>query len=134
MDPSVFTKTISQDKRKVLHKALHNIVQVRYPEMLCKLGKFADCIRLNLMGMGGSMQHVRQHFYVTYFHASYPHFKVACLTKQSCSVTAYVGRLPSMMSPLCLQVLKTVSQFRDKGRSRDSILLYGHGDGGGGPT
>jgi alpha-mannosidase len=31
-------------------------------------------------------------------------------------------------------VLKTVSQFRDKGRSRQSILLYGHGDGGGGPT
>ena len=32
------------------------------------------------------------------------------------------------------QVLKTVTQFRDKGRSRHSILLYGHGDGGGGPT
>ena len=33
-----------------------------------------------------------------------------------------------------LQVLKTASQFRDKGRSRHSVLLYGHGDGGGGPT
>ena len=33
----------------------------------------------------------------------------------------------------CLQVLKTVEQFKDKGRSRRSVLLYGHGDGGGGP-
>ena len=33
-----------------------------------------------------------------------------------------------------MQVLKTTSQFRDKGRSRHSMLLYGHGDGGGGPT
>ena len=38
------------------------------------------------------------------------------------------------MSFETLQVLKTASQFRDKGRSRHSVLLYGHGDGGGGPT
>ena len=25
-------------------------------------------------------------------------------------------------------------QFKDKGRSRRSLLLFGHGDGGGGPT
>eukprot|EP00731_Ephydatia_muelleri_P024288 Em0016g559a len=31
-------------------------------------------------------------------------------------------------------VVKTVKQFLDKGRSRQSILLFGHGDGGGGPT
>lgn len=39
-----------------------------------------------------------------------------------------------MLQKCMLQVLKTTSQFRDKGRSRHSILLYGHGDGGGGPT
>ena len=32
------------------------------------------------------------------------------------------------------QLLKSVRQFKDKGRSRQSMLLYGHGDGGGGPT
>lgn len=32
------------------------------------------------------------------------------------------------------QVVKTVKQFLDKGRSRQSMLLFGHGDGGGGPT
>ena len=38
------------------------------------------------------------------------------------------------MSFETLQILKAVSQFQDKGRSRHSVLLYGHGDGGGGPT
>lgn len=38
----------------------------------------------------------------------------------------------------CMQVtvedtLKTVNSFRDKGRSNDALMLYGHGDGGGGP-
>ena len=31
-------------------------------------------------------------------------------------------------------MLKSVKQFKDKGRSSQSILLYGYGDGGGGPT
>ena len=30
--------------------------------------------------------------------------------------------------------MKTVKQFKDKGKSRQSMLLFGHGDGGGGPT
>ncbi len=33
-----------------------------------------------------------------------------------------------------LQLVKTVRQFKDKGRSRQSVLLFGQGDGGGGPT
>ena len=41
----------------------------------------------------------------------------------------YIG-----MNLCCFKVLKTVKQFKDKGRSRHSVLLYGHGDGGGGPT
>lgn len=32
------------------------------------------------------------------------------------------------------QVLKTVTQLKDKGQTHASMLLYGHGDGGGGPT
>lgn len=35
---------------------------------------------------------------------------------------------------ITLQMLKTVKLLKDKGRSRHSVLLYGHGDGGGGPT
>ena len=31
-------------------------------------------------------------------------------------------------------VLKTVSNNKDKGRTHDQMLLFGHGDGGGGPT
>nr|XP_058950702.1 alpha-mannosidase 2C1-like [Pocillopora verrucosa] len=31
-------------------------------------------------------------------------------------------------------VLKTVRQLKDKGQTHASMLLYGHGDGGGGPT
>lgn len=47
---------------------------------------------------------------------------------------------PSLLPPpyafflVIFQVVKTVRQFREKGRSRCSVLLYGHGDGGGGPT
>ena len=31
-------------------------------------------------------------------------------------------------------ILKSQKQSRDLGRCSDSLLLYGHGDGGGGPT
>ena len=30
--------------------------------------------------------------------------------------------------------MKTVKNLKDKGRTNHSILLYGYGDGGGGPT
>lgn len=32
------------------------------------------------------------------------------------------------------EILKSVRNFRDKGRSDQSMYVYGHGDGGGGPT
>lgn len=32
------------------------------------------------------------------------------------------------------QLLKTEKNFQDKGRSRQSLYLFGHGDGGQGPT
>lgn len=35
---------------------------------------------------------------------------------------------------LSLQALKTVKNLEDKGRVSQSLLLFGHGDGGGGPT
>ena len=31
-------------------------------------------------------------------------------------------------------MIKTVKNLKDKGRTNDSMLLYGYGDGGGGPT
>lgn len=34
----------------------------------------------------------------------------------------------------CLQLVKTVKNNKDKGRANHSIVLFGHGDGGGGPT
>jgi alpha-mannosidase len=36
--------------------------------------------------------------------------------------------------PLPIQVLKTVTNNRDKGRTNHSAFLFGFGDGGGGPT
>lgn len=35
---------------------------------------------------------------------------------------------------LCLQLVKSVSNNKDKGRANHSAVLFGHGDGGGGPT
>ena len=32
------------------------------------------------------------------------------------------------------QVIKTAKQLKDKGQVHASMLLYGHGDGGGGPS
>ena len=32
------------------------------------------------------------------------------------------------------QVVKTAKNLKDKGRAHGSMLLYGHGDGGGGPS
>lgn len=39
-----------------------------------------------------------------------------------------------LMALLCLQLLKTVKNNKDKGRANHSAVLFGHGDGGGGPT
>lgn len=38
------------------------------------------------------------------------------------------------MSSVCCKVIKTVRQLKDKGQVHASMLLYGHGDGGGGPS
>lgn len=35
---------------------------------------------------------------------------------------------------LCLQLVKSVRNNKDKGRANHSAMLFGHGDGGGGPT
>lgn len=35
---------------------------------------------------------------------------------------------------LCLQLVKSVRNNKDKGRANHSAVLFGHGDGGGGPT
>ena len=35
---------------------------------------------------------------------------------------------------VCIQMLKTVTNLQDKGRVSESVMLYGYGDGGGGPT
>lgn len=38
------------------------------------------------------------------------------------------------LSLLCPQLVKTVKNNKDKGRANHSAVLFGHGDGGGGPT
>lgn len=38
------------------------------------------------------------------------------------------------LSLLCPQLVKTVENNKDKGRANHSAVLFGHGDGGGGPT
>ena len=35
---------------------------------------------------------------------------------------------------VCFKIVKTVQNLKDKGRTNVSMLLYGYGDGGGGPT
>lgn len=60
--------------------------------------------------------------------------QAASLPSPSHIIIAIIAIIMTRQCHIILQILKTVKLLKDKGRTRHSVLLYGHGDGGGGPT
>ena len=49
-------------------------------------------------------------------------------------VVLYHAKYRSYPFSFFIKIVKTVKNLKDKGRTNVSMLLYGYGDGGGGPT